>query len=1232
MGLQNREGALYYATGLDTTGLTQGKAQTMGILRGMTSQISRMDVFAGLAASGGIAFKRLAVDAKKFSEEFEQSMREVLTISAALQGDFEGYSDMIVDMSRELPQSANALAKAYYQIVSAGYDGAAGLELLQSASRAAVGGVTDVTTAADGMTTVLNAWGLSADQSSKVADTFFATIRLGKTTMDEMASSISQVAAIASASGISFEEVAATLATMTKQGVPTAQAMTQMRAAIMSTTKVLGDGWADAMSMQEAFQLIAEKANYSQTELQKLLGREEAVNAVLITTGKNAKGAAEDLQAIANSAGEADKAYTDMVQSSINQSKLLKNNIDAALKPLGDWMSEKSTGFARRMNEAFATGQVEQYVEYIKIATVSLTAYALTANGAALSTNILKRAMDLTEASMRRLRLAFASNPVGLIAVGLTAAVTAFTAYNKKVDKSTQVSARLTESISNDVYSLNNLFSKLKDAERGTEDWNRARELINTRYGSYLGNLIDEKTKLEDIEAAQKRVTQAMVANAGVKIYQEQLGSELDKYTKEFEKKLGDFTQVFAQMKGADRLPDLISAINEAIDKEIEAGNGKIERGLLERSQIAMDVYNEFLYDISQQTGFVKYDPKSFTDAFLDLAELKAEGKDYTDYLQGMIDTWTKTLQGFHQSSGEDDFIGLLLFDYDSLFGGNYYETLQKKISETEDQLKDLAGAQGEMDLVAIAAKKELLQQYNAELMALELLLGLREKEKQEAAKQAPAGSILGLRQQIEELNQQYVEATTDAARESLKAQIDIKEQELDALQGVIKEQVKLYEDYYKTIQNKGINWLRAELESLKQIRDAKRKTFKEGGKLSEDEKKKIVDDLSEIESKIQSIESKITGDLKNGLRVMEEGFQMISSALSEVDDKASKAAANIGKLFSAAGQIGIGVATEDPFQTASGMISIMGLVTDQYYSASEAAKGFSDELKKINGHIKDQEYLIRNDATGDKAEQLRDLIKLYEQYAEALRRQIEYEQTASKWQKKSNWGKFLSVMSPLLLLLPDKDIVPELEEELKEIDRLLEKWGLELGDTIRGGVSQTDISGIIIDEFMAAKGGVVDFANATEQIIKDALMGAFKSAVMQEGVDLIAETLYWFLEDDGKIDEVERAGLQNLIAGYGEKWNTLWEDLGLSDLFGSFEEDSNSLSGSIRRSLTEETGSILAGTMNAIRMDTREILQFQSEAVGYLRAIERNTAFNRYIESIDRKMDSMLSTFQNIA
>ncbi|MDA3918752.1 MAG: phage tail tape measure protein, partial [Deltaproteobacteria bacterium] len=244
----------------------------MGILRGMTSQISRMDVFAGLAISGGIAFKRLAVDAKNFSEEFEQSMREVLTISNALQQDFSGYSDLIVDMSRELPQSANALAKAYYQIVSAGYDGAGGLELLEKASRAAVGGVTDVTTAADGMTTVLNAWNLSAEQSAQVSDAFFTTVRLGKTTFGEMAINIAKVAPLASAYGVSLEEIFAATASITKQGTPTAEAMTQIRQALIALNEEFGQGWAEAYTFQEAMVEISNRAQASGKDLKEFTG------------------------------------------------------------------------------------------------------------------------------------------------------------------------------------------------------------------------------------------------------------------------------------------------------------------------------------------------------------------------------------------------------------------------------------------------------------------------------------------------------------------------------------------------------------------------------------------------------------------------------------------------------------------------------------------------------------------------------------------------------------------------------------------------------------------------------------------------------------------------------------------------------------------------------------------------------------------------------------------------
>jgi len=1220
MGLQNSDGALYWATGIDTTGLSQGRQQSVGILRGLSSQVSKMDVFAGLALSGGIAFKRLAIQAKNFSEEFEQSMREVLTISAALQGDFEGYSDMIVDMSRELPQSANALAKAYYQIVSAGYDGAAGLELLNQASRAAVGGVTDVTTAADGMTTVLNAWNLSAEQSAAVSDTFFTAVRLGKTTFGEMAASISQAAPLASAYGVSFNEIAAAIASITKQGTTTPVALTQIRAALIAVNEELGQGWSDAMSFQDAMQEIADRAQASGKDLKEFTGRVEGALAILQTTGKNAKGAAEDLQAIADSAGAADKAYSQMAQSSINQSKIMKNNIDAALKPLGDWVANKSTGFARAMNDAFATGQVEKYVEFIKIATVSLAAYALTANGAALSTQIMRKAINLAALSMNKLRIAFASNPIGLVVLGLTAAVTAFTAYNKKVDQSTRVSARLVESISSDIFSLNALFNKLKTAEKGTEDWNQARELINTRYGSYLKNLIDEKTALEDIEAAQKRVTEAMMANAGLKVYREQLSSELDKYSREFEKKMGDFTQVFTKMKGADRLPEFIGAINDAIDKEIVAGNGKIKRGMLERSQIAMDVYNEFLYDISQQTGFVKYDPKAFTEAFLDIAELKAEGKPYTDYLQGMVETWSGMLSEFNKKSSGSGAEGGPGGE-----GGseilNYYESLLKKISETEDQLKDLSGTQGEMDLIAIAAKKELLQQYSAELQALELLLGLKEKEKQVAENQGSQGSILGIRQQIEALNQQYIEATTDTARESLRVQIESKEKELEAIQGVIQEQVKLYEDYYKTIERKSITWLQGELTRLKAVGDAKRKAFSEGGDLSDEEKKGIIEDLNEIDGKIKSIEGEIRNDLTDAVQLASDVFSALSSIVGDIDQKAGRAVASMGRAISGIGQIAIGTTTGNPLAVVSGVLQTTVAVIGLFSDLKRESDQYIRQLEKINDLLSAQDRIL------DQAPRKGNMSDEYKKQIELLK--IKIAMLIELLKLEMSPGPRGSSYSGDLSLEERK----QREQELADTKATLADLEQTYSDFLSGGITEFNLADKIAQAFEEGKTSVKDFASYAEEVLGQAVLSVFKEKILGEFLTKAFDSLGTALEDD-ELTQSEVDKFTRLFSEGAEGAGAIWEQLtqALPGFFGSASENANSLSGAIRRNITEETGSILAGSMSALRLDVREMNGYQLEMVGHLERIADNTKHNKHLEIISQKMNDLLLMFQNNA
>lgn len=49
MGIQNKDGALYFATGIDNSGLYSGRQEAMGIIKAMAGEITAFDVFGGLA-------------------------------------------------------------------------------------------------------------------------------------------------------------------------------------------------------------------------------------------------------------------------------------------------------------------------------------------------------------------------------------------------------------------------------------------------------------------------------------------------------------------------------------------------------------------------------------------------------------------------------------------------------------------------------------------------------------------------------------------------------------------------------------------------------------------------------------------------------------------------------------------------------------------------------------------------------------------------------------------------------------------------------------------------------------------------------------------------------------------------------------------------------------------------------------------------------------------------------
>ena len=308
------------------------------------------------AVTAALKFKQWGQEAYEFEKAFGMAMREVQTISKAVQDDFDGISQKLVDMAANGPDSAIKLAKAFYQIVSAGYDGAEGLKLLEISSKAAVAGVTDTKTAADGLTTVLNAWGLSANNAGKVSDVMFKSVERGKTTFSELASYIAQVAPLAASNNVEFEQIFAALQSITKQGTPTAQAMTQIRSSLVNMNKALGDGWANTMTYQDGLNKIAEMAGGSQNKLKGLIPDIEGVSAVLALTGEKAKGAAEDLDETTKAAGAMETAYGRMMLEAENKWMVVTNKWTREVRELGKALKEESGNIANFMDALLSKG------------------------------------------------------------------------------------------------------------------------------------------------------------------------------------------------------------------------------------------------------------------------------------------------------------------------------------------------------------------------------------------------------------------------------------------------------------------------------------------------------------------------------------------------------------------------------------------------------------------------------------------------------------------------------------------------------------------------------------------------------------------------------------------------------------------------------------------------------------------------------------------------------------
>ena len=543
MGIRNREGSLYMATGIDNSGLYEGKREAMGIIKTLASDITSFDIFGGIGISAATAFAQAAKSSYEFEKEFRKNMLEVATISTQVTDDMTGFMNQVMSITQEIPIKAPEAAKALYSIVSAGHDGADGMKILEVSAKAAVGGLTETETAADAITTILNAYKMSAEEAGTVSDQLFTTVRLGKTTFGELGASIAQVAPIAAAYGISIDQVLGAVASLTKQGTPTAQAMTQIRAAIQGTAGELGDAAFQGRTFQEALQLIYEKAGGSASKMKEMLGTDEGLAATLALTGKNAKSAASDLEELQSSLGAAEAAFEKMKDEVGNQMTLLSNNIQAALRPMGEMILKEVSGIAKSFNEAFESGDLERSLTTLKslleVSAAAWGAYKVSVIAAMVAENlryqsslahmqgmtkmqallaVLKGKTDALTASLLKNPYALMAAAVAALGVALYKLWTYQTNAQKQQEKLNKTFSEFTVEAAKEERSLNSLFEALKRTNSGTEERKKMIKAVNDQYGQYLPKLLTEKSSLEEINEAYSIINTSIKEQIALKI------------------------------------------------------------------------------------------------------------------------------------------------------------------------------------------------------------------------------------------------------------------------------------------------------------------------------------------------------------------------------------------------------------------------------------------------------------------------------------------------------------------------------------------------------------------------------------------------------------------------------------------------------------------------------------------------------------------------------------------
>jgi hypothetical protein len=297
-------GNLWVNLGLRTAAFDRGMKSSRGKIRGFGSEVKSLNkTIRGVGAALGVSFGAYAIGSTLRSSvrEFASFEKQLAQVSTMLDDQsmshLPRYKEEIRSLSVDMGESTATLSRGLYDILSASVDASKAMKVLRVSARAAKAGITETSV---------------SERAGEVSDDLFTIVKRGKTTFADLAPNIGKVAALAATAGISFDDLGATIATLTRGGAQTEIAMTGVRSII---TQLIDPS-------KEAAEAAAElglQLDANTLSSLGLVGIFEKLRKALAIAIKQADAAGRDYEAMLNSAGATEKAYGKMVDTTAHK-------------------------------------------------------------------------------------------------------------------------------------------------------------------------------------------------------------------------------------------------------------------------------------------------------------------------------------------------------------------------------------------------------------------------------------------------------------------------------------------------------------------------------------------------------------------------------------------------------------------------------------------------------------------------------------------------------------------------------------------------------------------------------------------------------------------------------------------------------------------------------------------------------------------------------------------------